>query len=241
MAGFGWKTFLRCKAKVSTLSSSLRTQLPDEFLIGVTVSIGELRFGWSLHRGCFVLVGESFLMYRSCAFSASCFRARFCVRVASLTRFFDDGDPLVCQARHRLLFSRTSRSICRFVLKWLVCTSLPCGVEIMAASTNTFSRASVEQSMSASMLKWGLNLMCELTYFLYFNQLVLCDVSPRGWSVVFVIWRRVFSTGEWSDDKSESALALIILRGMFFVTAKSIRYRIFLGSVGQYVGLPGET
>jgi len=43
VAGFGWKTFLRCKAKVSALSSSLRTQLPDEFLIGVTVSIGELR------------------------------------------------------------------------------------------------------------------------------------------------------------------------------------------------------
>jgi len=144
VAVFGRKTFLRCKAKVSAPSSLLRTQLPDEFLIGVTLSIGELRFGWALHRGCFVLVGESFLMYRSCAFSFSCFWARFSVRVASLRRCFDDGDLFVCQARRRRLFSRTSRSICRFVLKWLVCTSLPCGVEKVAASTNTSSRASVE-------------------------------------------------------------------------------------------------
>jgi len=94
---------------------------------------------------------RKFLMYRSCAFSVSCFRARFSVRVASLRRCFDNGDLLVCQARRRRLFSRTSRSICRFVLKWLVCTSLPCGVEIVAASTSL--RALVEQSMSASMLK----------------------------------------------------------------------------------------
>jgi len=107
VAGFGWKTFLRCKAKVSALSLSLWTQLPDEFLIRVTVSIGELRFGWALHRGCFVLVAGSFLMYRSCAFSVSCLRARFSVRVASLRRCFDDGDLLVCQARRRRLFSRT--------------------------------------------------------------------------------------------------------------------------------------
>jgi len=107
VAGFGWKTSLRCKAKVLALSSSLRTELTDEFLIVVTVSIGELRFGWDLRRGCFVLVGESFLMYCS--------------------------DLLVCQARRRRLFSRSSRSTCRFVLKWLVCTSLPCGVEIVAA------------------------------------------------------------------------------------------------------------
>jgi len=119
VAGLGWKTFLRCKANVSALSSSLRTQLLDELLIGVTVSIGELRFGWAIHRGCFVLVGESFLMYRSCALSVSCLRARFSVRVASLRRCFDDGDLLVCQAR---LFSRTNRSICRLILKWLVCT-----------------------------------------------------------------------------------------------------------------------
>jgi len=47
--------------------------------------------------------------------------------------------------------------------KWLVCTSPPCGVEIVAASKSTYSRASVEQSM----LNRGVNLMCELTYFLY--------------------------------------------------------------------------
>jgi len=155
--------------------------------LSVTVSIGELRFGWALHRGCFVLVGESVLMFRSCALSVSCLRARFSVRVGSLRRCFDDGDLLVCQARRRRLFSRTSRSICKFVLKWLVCTALPCGVEIVAASTNTSSGASVEQSMSASMLRWGVNLMCELTYFLCFNQLLLCDVSLRGWSVVLCL------------------------------------------------------
>jgi len=90
-----------------------------------------------------------------------------------------------CQARRRRLFSRTSRSICRLVSKWLVCTYLPCGVEIVAASTSTSSRASVGQSMSASMLNWGVNLMCEFTCLLYFNQLVLLDVSLWEWSVVF--------------------------------------------------------
>jgi len=53
--------------------------------------------------------------------------------------------------------------------------------------------------------------------------------------------QRMFCTGEWSDERSENALALIILRGMFFVPAKSIKSGTFLGSVGQYVGLPGET
>jgi len=109
VAGFGWKTFLRCKAKVSALFSSLRTQPPDEFLIGVTVLIAEFRFGWALHRGCFVLVGESFLRFRSYTFSVSCFKTWFSVRVASLRRCFDDGDLLVCQAHRKRLFYRTSR------------------------------------------------------------------------------------------------------------------------------------
>jgi len=73
-----------------------------------------------LYYSTFVLVGESFWMYRSWEFSVSCFRARFSVRVASLRRCFDGVDLLVCQARRRPLFSRTSRSICRFVLSNLL-------------------------------------------------------------------------------------------------------------------------
>jgi len=86
------------------------------------------------------------------------------------------------------------------------------------------------------------------------NKLLLYkSIIKPAWTYVIELWataastnikkleRRVISTGEWSDDRSESALALIILRGMFFVTAKSIRSGTFLGSVGQYVGLAGET
>jgi len=85
----------------------------------------------------FLLDGESFSMYRSCAFSASCFRTRLSVRVASLKRCLDYGN---------LLVSRTSRSICRLVLKWLVCPFLPCGVEIVAASTSMRSPSKLQKS-----------------------------------------------------------------------------------------------
>jgi len=73
------------------------------------------------------------------------------------------------------------------------------------------------------------------------GQFVLFDVILEGLSLVSGRWCRLRSTGEWLDDRSDNGLALIRLRGMFFVTAKSIKYGRFLESVGQYVCEAGET
>jgi len=62
-----------------------------------------------------------------------------------------------------------------------------------------------------------------------------------GLSLLTGVWFRLKSTGEWSDDRSERELALTRFRGMFFVTAKSIKSGSFLVSLGQCLGEPGET
>jgi len=54
-----------------------------------------------------------------------------------------------------------------------------------------------------------------------------------GLSLLTGCWFRVKSTGKWSDDRSERELALIRFRGMFFVTAKSIKSGSFWVSLGQ--------
>jgi len=61
--------------------------------------------------------------------------------------------------------------------------------------------------------------------------------------VTFSFWVLKKSYKFWrvSEERSESALALNILRGMFFVTVKSIKSGTFLGSACQYVGLQGES
>jgi len=85
-------------------------------------------------------------------------------------RCLGDGDVLVCQARRSRLFSRTSRLICSLVLKWLVCTSLWCRD---SSCLHEYIFKSIGRAVD---FRFDVVLMCELTYFLYFNQFVLCDL-----------------------------------------------------------------
>jgi len=73
----------------------------------------------------------------------------------------------------------------RLVLKWLVCTCLPCGVEKMAAATSTSSRASLEQSMSASMSSCGVSSIGNLLTF-YILTSWFCATSVCGGDLLFL-------------------------------------------------------
>jgi len=70
---------------------------------------------------------------------------------------------------------------------------------------------------------------------------MLLEVNMSGLSLLTGCWFRLKSKGEWSDDRFERELALIRFRGMFFVSAKSIKSGSFQGSLGQCVGEPEET
>jgi len=52
---------------------------------------------------------------------------------------------------------------------------------------------------------------------------MLLEVNMSGLSLLTGCWFRLKSKGEWSDDRFERELALIRFRGMFFVTAKSLK------------------
>jgi len=99
----------------------------------------------------------------------------------------------------------------------------------------------VVRFMSSTLFSRGFSSMCELTNFLNLTQFVLFDVVLEGLSLISVCLCRLRSTIEWSDNRSDNELALIRLRAMFFVTAKSIKSARFLVSVCQYVVEAGET
>jgi len=127
VSAFGWNRFRRCWAKVSTLTSSLRAQVPKDFLIRVTTSIGEISFGWSLHKGCFVLIGDNFSTYRRWASSSSCFRVLLSLRVASLKNCFNSADLLDCL---RVV------DVSRLVWYWLLRTIVSGVVDFLASATS---------------------------------------------------------------------------------------------------------
>jgi len=62
---------------------------------------------------------------------------------------------------------------------------------------------------------------------------VFLEIDMTGLSLLTGCWFRLKISGEWLDDRSERELALIKFRGMFFVTAKSIKSGSFLGSLGK--------
>jgi len=93
------------EANVSALSSPYRVQFPKDVLVGVTVSIGELRFEWALTRDIFWLVCDCSSMYNRYAFASSSFGILVSFKEADFRSVFECSDLLACQARRkRLLF-----------------------------------------------------------------------------------------------------------------------------------------